>query len=375
MTTMRCVAVLTACAGFTPSLLAGTVPQPPGGHWANEHLGAWRPDQPDFGLEFATVTHPGNRPANASERRFPQSTTVLKPDLGRVDYAYRISTTEVSASQWLPFFFAILPHYQAVGGSGLDDVLQSEHIELGGPLGFELERGAERSAVRVGWEFAARYCNWLHNGAPTGADATLEVFQTGAYDMPALSPNADQAQMPLTRNADARYWLPTLDEWVKAAHYDPDRYGEGQEGYWLRMGGQDEELVGGLPWQGGKTTSGDPFPFPEGTDPDTIPVAAYGVTSPWGLFDTSGQESEWTETAGAFFGYEDQNPEFRYVVGSGNTTPSFFFDTIDGHIFASPLGDLIGATTSGFRIASAIPSPAAGGVFLLGTMHAARRRR
>jgi hypothetical protein len=365
------LALVCACCS---SCFAGTVYNPPGSHWANEHLGNWNPGHPDQGLEFATIGNPGNRGANDSERLDGFISSKFWPTLGSVNHRYRISTTEVSANQWFPFFQAFLPRYIESGGSGFDGMLRSEHISIGGPFGFEVNRGEERSAVRVGWVFAARYCNWLHNGAPTGPDVPLEVFQTGAYEMPALTgSNYDPKLLPQAHNEGAKYWLPSIDEWVKAAHYDPDRYGEGEEGYWLRMGGQDEPLTQGLPWEGGQTSS-DP-----NLDTNGIPVAAYGdVVSPWGLFDTSGSESEWTDTVGVrhFFGGE-LDPENRYILGSSINVGSnpLLYDTTDGLLLEYFAGLSVSAGQYGFRVASLVPSPGASSLLAFGALLAARRRR
>ena len=59
----------------------------------------------------------------------------------------------------------------------------------------------------VSWIDATRYCNWLHN------NKTLEDIQTGAYQL--KNPN-------LARTSDAKYFLPTENEWYKAAYYDPN---------------------------------------------------------------------------------------------------------------------------------------------------------
>src|SRR5690606_25169744 len=113
----------------------------------------WKPGQPDFGFEFATITNPGNRGVIESERVHPLSSHFF-PNIGRVDHTYRISTTEVTARQWEPFFHALLPHYTAVGGSGFDAEFCSEHMSLGGPprLGDHPGRGS----LRRGRELAVR---------------------------------------------------------------------------------------------------------------------------------------------------------------------------------------------------------------------------
>ena len=63
------------------------------------------------------------------------------------------------------------------------------------------------------WD-ALRFANWLHNGQPTGAqdDSTTE---DGAYT---LTPG--HREQSRQRNAGARVFLPSEDEWYKAAYYD-----------------------------------------------------------------------------------------------------------------------------------------------------------
>jgi hypothetical protein len=87
-----------------------------------------------------------------------------------------------------------------------------------------------RQSADMSFEYAARYCNWLHNGKVNEAWA----FESGAYDTSTFNQNPDGTyNHQLTRSEGARYWIPSHDEWVKAAYYDPNRYGEGEEGYWL----------------------------------------------------------------------------------------------------------------------------------------------
>ena len=68
----------------------------------------------------------------------------------------------------------------------------------------------------VSWGDAARFCNWLHNGQPTGAqdDTTTEE---GAYDLDGAT--SDAALMEVRRSAGASWFIPTESEWYKAAYY------------------------------------------------------------------------------------------------------------------------------------------------------------
>ena len=55
----------------------------------------------------------------------------------------------------------------------------------------------------VSWGDAARFCNWLQNGQPTGAEGT-GTTETGAYTLNGAT--IDSALMAITRNAGAKYF-------------------------------------------------------------------------------------------------------------------------------------------------------------------------
>jgi hypothetical protein len=75
----------------------------------------------------------------------------------------------------------------------------------------------------VSWFDCARYCNWLHNGKPTGAQNN-STTEDGAYTLNgAISGNA------VAKNAGAKYHIPTENEWYKAAYY---KGGGTSAGYW-----------------------------------------------------------------------------------------------------------------------------------------------
>ena len=71
----------------------------------------------------------------------------------------------------------------------------------------------------VSWYDAARFSNWVNNGQ--GAGST----ESGAYT---LSGNTGI----ITKNVGATVWLPSEDEWYKAAYYDPTPGASGNN-YWL----------------------------------------------------------------------------------------------------------------------------------------------
>jgi hypothetical protein len=70
----------------------------------------------------------------------------------------------------------------------------------------------------VSWWDAARVANWLHNGQGSGST------ETGAYTLN----NATFGETPAV-NAGANFYIPTQDQWYKAACY---KGGSTNAGYW-----------------------------------------------------------------------------------------------------------------------------------------------
>ena len=79
------------------------------------------------------------------------------------------------------------------------------------------------------WAQAARFANWLHNGQPTGPQNT-STTEDGAYSLNgATSIDALNAVM---RNVNAKWFIPSENEWYKAAYYQPEALGGDLDNYW-----------------------------------------------------------------------------------------------------------------------------------------------
>jgi formylglycine-generating enzyme required for sulfatase activity len=291
---------------------------------------------PDYGHQFATITHPGNRNAAGAELQY-------LPDLvvGQVNYEYRIAKNETTIAQWIEFgnaYLATHPEAPAIDTELIGATLSSRNRVLFSPA---LDPQATQGPMKMSWRMAARYANWLHNDKAM----TREAFDSGAYDVSTFTRNADGSYNDqLSRSPGARFWLPTRNEWVKATFYDPNRYGEGQEGYWRASNGTDTLPISGLPSQGGQTSAGIGVPWSIGG----LPVGAYpNVRTPWGLLDVSGGVSEWSES-----GFSST----RFSMGSELRNSSY-------HEIDRPDPFFLGnwpptsAEYAGFRIASIVPAP------------------
>lgn len=313
------------------------------------------------GIEFVTVGAPGN--AGYAGGLFGNNAGA-----GAVNEAFRIARTQVTNAQIVEFANAYLPHIIARGENPRDQlgILGSRFI------GFDQQQQryvtspqAAQFPAMVSWRIAARYCNWLCNDRRTD----LAAFETGAYDTstfnsgPPFGVFTDQ----LTHNTSARFFLPTRDQWVKAAFYDPNRNGPGVGGYWQYPHSSDVAPIYGFPWEGGESIAGrEDIPLFSWVQP----VASYVNTqSPWGLFDLTGSGRDWNEDASTdllsriFSGswYRDAVPWF---------TDSLYYNA-QGGVSISNEG-----VNYGFRVAAVIPSPGSGGVvmvMMVGVMSGRRR--
>ncbi|MFN3963653.1 MAG: SUMF1/EgtB/PvdO family nonheme iron enzyme, partial [Fimbriimonadaceae bacterium] len=325
---------------------------------------------PVSGIDFVRIGAVGNAP-------WPGSGSPLDPALGRgrVDYEYHIGRFEVTTSQWVEFFNAAyrLPLNQRVPHL----IPPTFWGATGSPGSWTVRAGNEMRPVgEISWRMAAIYCNWLHNGKGT----TREAFMDGAYDVSTFYylplPTGGAADQR-THHPDARYWIPTWDEVLKAFHYDPSKANpDGTTGGWWRYSNaSDTPLVYGPPGMlvNGRPTEANAGWFDEGNPQYRVLLGAYPNTqTPWGLLDAGGATSEWNERV---FGSGDRL-EGRGFDGS-DWADSLGTATVADSLSAQG-GDAPSLSTLdlGFRIASSVPSPNT--IVMLGVgwgVMAARKRR
>lgn len=164
------------------------------------------------------------------------------------------------------------------------------------------------------WD-ACRYCNWLHNGMPTG-DRSASTTEDGAYD---LTDPAAMLANNISRKPGARAFIPTSSEWHEAAHFDPTK-GVGGD-YWFYATQSNDPPTPALasPTGGGSNSGPNVVNYDRAADWDSngngivesqpvfgslgpedgsvVSVGASGNTSYYGAADMAGNVAEWTETA------------------------------------------------------------------------------
>lgn len=251
-------------------------------------------------LEFVPVGNPGN----ASD-----------PETGRGSVAdpYWIGKYEITNAQWREFLaakartsdpYGLYNTAMAGWASGIDRTWNVDHYEYtakGGDANWD-----NRPVNWVNFWDAARFCNWLHNGQGNGDT------ETGAY-LNIGNPTT------FARQPGAKYFIPTENQWYKAAYFDPGKGGAGVPGYWdfpMRSdrpnlpsndltdpdGGNNANF-----YLGGSTISSPYY--------TTVVGDFENSASAYGTFDQGGNIYEWNDVPGATSSRMMRGGAFGYYTG------------------------------------------------------------
>ena len=165
-------------------------------------------------------------------------------------------------------------------------------------------RGTDKPATSVSWNEAARYVNWLNERE--GEQAAYNFTTGGVNDNISLWAVANSwtaGGENRYRHKDTKYFLPSKDEWYKAAYY---KSGGTNAGYWLYPTGADSapaEVTSG-------TTTGTAVYNFIGIPAD---VTQAGGLSPYGTMGQGGNTYELIESA--FDGNNNLGSENRWLRG------------------------------------------------------------
>lgn len=277
-----------------------------------------------FSIEFVTIGNAGNAADTAGAPN----------PAGAVAYEYQIGKFEISRG--------MVEKANAAGGLGIN---LADMSGLGG-------NGADKPASGTGWYGAAKFANWLNTSSGYQAaykfnGGNFELWQPGDAGYDAANPY---------RNSLANYVLPTLDEFYKAAYYDPAK--PGGAGYWLYATGSNTAPID----VASGTVSGTAVYNQLSVNGPAVITQAGGL-SPYGVMALNGNIAEYQETA--FDGVNDVATETRHV---GRGVYNFSVSALRANVSGSGNPGSTN-TNEGFRVVSlssaAVPEPAGVGFLTL----------
>jgi formylglycine-generating enzyme len=262
---------------------------------------------------------------------------------GGVNYAYSIGKYEVTVGQYTAFLNAVAATdtYALYNPNMTENTIAGiARSGLSGSYSYMAMGSPNKPVTYVSWGDAARFANWVHNGQPTGPKNSTTT-EDGAYTLNGATSVA--ALNAVFRNASAQWFLPSENEWYKAAYHHPAAEGGDTNDYWAypmrtnsvpysdqppgatpnnaRVGNffEDDRVANGHD-DGFAVTGTIDF---SGTQNYLTDVGAYALSpSYYGTFDQGGNVWEWNETV---FGdsYRSGRGGSWYYGGVGGLAASY----------------------------------------------------
>jgi formylglycine-generating enzyme len=171
-------------------------------------------------IDMVTVGNPGNANDTGGTNN------------GAVNYSYQIGKYDVTIGQYTTFLNAADPNgtnpngiYNALMGTDLNiaGISYTSGASAGAKYAVINNSGdsSNRPITYVSWFDAARFSNWMTNGQGNGST------ETGAYTL-----NGATTGNAVAVNPGATFYIPTENEWYKAAYFSPNYGGVGVPGYY-----------------------------------------------------------------------------------------------------------------------------------------------
>jgi len=233
-----------------------------------------------------------------------QTVTVGDAGYGNVADVFAIGKYEVTISQYSTFLNSVasvtsdsyivdLWNANMTSDLNIAGISRSGSGTLADPYSYSVIGSGNRPISYVSWFDAARFANWMNNGATNGAST-----ETGAYTL-----NGATSGVAVTKNAEATWWIPSEIEWNKAAYYK----GGTSESYWVYPTQSDTapgNNIGSLPNQANYYVGSNPtgvYSVSQSSsyEPNQNYLTEVGSfsssASGYGTYDQGGNVAEWAD--------------------------------------------------------------------------------
>jgi len=241
-------------------------------------------------IEWVTVGDPGNTAdtALAGFGAVATSFQIMKYEFTNQLYTEFLNSVDTSGTNPNSVYNA------SMGSNDLGGISFTSGAASGSKYATKSNMG-DKPVNYVSWFDAARVSNWLMNGA-TSSSST----ETGAYTLVGGQTTGNAPAV----NPGATFYVPTEDQWYKAAYY---KGGGTSAGYWNYATQSDSAptaVTAGSTGNGSAGSTGNFANFNQGADWNSLDgnvttVGTNGGPSFYGAFDMSGNVTEWNDLTGA----------------------------------------------------------------------------
>jgi formylglycine-generating enzyme required for sulfatase activity len=272
-------------------------------------------------MDFVTIGNPGN----------VADTTGNPNPAGSVAYTYNIGKYEVSRDM-----------IDKANSAGTLEIWMTDYNG----------NTANKPAAGITWLEAAKYVNWMNTSA--GNAAAYKFDSGGNFQMWSLGEIGYNANNQF-RNTLAKFFLPSTDEWYKAA------YGSSIGKWYKYANGSDTTPIAVA---NGTSANTEVYGQSPVTGPADITNA--GSLNAWGAMAMGGNVAEWTETP--YEGRTEAAGQIREFRGGDWISTSY--SSLE-RAYTMPSHE---SSALGFRVAM-IPEPSSFSLLVLGGLVVALRRR
>jgi formylglycine-generating enzyme required for sulfatase activity len=238
-------------------------------------------------IQWVTVGDPGNLADTAPA------------GYGAVADSFRIMKYEFTNQQYTDFLNSVAATdtyslYNALMGSETRGGITRSGSSGGFAYTVKTNMG-DKPVNYVSWFDVARVSNWLMNGA-TGTSST----ETGGYT---LVGGQISGIAPAVNN-DATFWLPTENQWYKAAYYKASGTNAGYWDFATQSNTAPTAVTAGSTGIGSSGSTGNFANYNNGAGwngqtGNVTTVGTNGGASAYGVFDMMGNLREWNDLTGA----------------------------------------------------------------------------